>query len=300
MNTGVLLVTLGGPRTRDEVPVFIRRFTGRDLPPPVMQEIVHRYDLIGGRSPLDPITEEQAAALQSQLGAEFLCSAAFRHSEPSLEVQIDAMRGFGVKRLVLLMASPFFSSVTTGGYIAHAKAHLAGAGWDADFLFVHGWCDSPFFLSAWAEKIHGELLDPGATYLFSAHSVPARLSAEPYVAQIERTAAGIAARLELDHWALGWQSVPAGAREPWVGPTVEEVMDGLAQKGVRKVVQVPIGFTADHIETLYDLDILHRQHAEQRGLEWHRVFSLNSYPPFIRALVQIVDDALARPERHRA
>lgn len=299
MTTGVLLVTLGGPRTRDEVPLFLRRFTGRELPPPVMQDATHRYDLIGGRSPLGPITEGQAAALEEQLGDGFFCAAAFRHSEPSLEAQIDAMRGRGVKTLVLLVTSPFYASVTTGGYFAHARTHLAGAGWPADFLFVHSWCDNPFFLSAWADKIHEEWFDPAATYLFSAHSLPARLEAEPYKAQVERTAADIARRLGLARWALGWQSVPTGAREPWIGPTVEEVMEGLFAKGARKVVQVPIGFTADHIESLYDIDILHRQHAEALGLEWHRVFSLNAYPPFIRALAQVVDEALAHPERHR-
>jgi ferrochelatase len=300
MNAGVLLVSLGGPRTRGEVPVFLRKFTGRELPPAVMQEISARYDLIGGRSPLDPITEEQAAALQGQLGEGFRCAAAFRHSEPSIERQIDAMRGFGVTTLVFLVVSPYYASVTTGNHLSHAKAHLAQAGWDCDFLFVHSWCDSPFFLSAWADKISAEGLDPGATYLFSAHSLPARLSDEPYRAQIERTADAIAARLSLPHWALGWQSVPTGAREPWIGPQVEEVMDRLRAEGVRKVVQVPIGFTADHIESLYDLDILHRQHAEKIGLEWHRVFSLNAYPPFVRALAQVVDDAIAHPERHRS
>ena len=300
MNTGVLLVTLGGPRTRGEVPLFLRKFTGRELPPPVLQEVAHRYELIGGRSPLDAITEEQATALHTQLGDGFLCAAAFRHSEPSIEAQIHAMRDFGVTRLVFLVTSPFHASVTTGTYLAHAKAVLAGAGWDADFLFVHSWHDNPFFLSAWAEKIAGERLDPGATYLFSAHSLPGRLGGEPYRAQIEAAAAAIAARLSLNYWTLGWQSVPAGAREPWIGPQVEEVLDVLARQRVRNVIQVPVGFTADHIETLYDIDILHREHAEKLGLEWRRIFSLNAYPPFVRALAQIVDDALGHPEKHRA
>ena len=263
MTTGVLLVTLGGPRTRDEVPVFLRKFAGRELPPPVMQEVLHRYDLIGGRSPLDPITE--AGGRPRSAGADFLGAAS--GTRASIEAQIDAMRGFGVKKLVLLVTSPFFASVTTGGYLAQARTHLAGAGWDAEYLFVHSWCDSPFFLSAWADKIHEERVDHAATYLFSAHSLPSRLEAEPYKAQVGRTAADIAARLGLARWALGWQSVPTGAREPWIGPSVEEAMDGLKARGVRKVVQFPIGFTADHIESLYDVDILPRQHAQSLGLE---------------------------------
>ena len=299
MNTGVLLVTLGGPRNRDEIPVFLKKFTGRDLPPPVLNDIAHRYDLIGSRSPLCPITEEQAVALQSQLGNGFRCSAAFRHSEPSITAQIDAMHRSGVGRLVFLGTSPFFAAVTTGDYLAHAKAALVNAGWDVEHLFVHSWHDSPFFLSAWADKIAAESFDPGATYLFSAHSLPVQLEAEPYKAQIERTTAAIATRLGLIRWTLGWQSVPSGAQEPWIGPQVEEVLDKLAKKGVKKVVQVPVGFTADHIETLYDIDIIHRGHAENLGIEWNRISSLNSYPPFIRALTQVVDRALAHPGRHR-
>ncbi len=117
-STGVLLVTLGGPRTRDEVPRFLERFLGRALPPPALRAAVERYDRIGGCSPLDAITERQAAALEELLGDGTLCRAAFRHSEPSIEAQLAALRGRGITRLVLLVASPFFASVTTGNYLA--------------------------------------------------------------------------------------------------------------------------------------------------------------------------------------
>jgi ferrochelatase len=298
--TGVLLVTLGGPRTRDEVPVFLERFIGRELSPPALRAVVERYERIGGCSPLDTITERQAAALEGLLDDGTLCRAAFRHSDPSIEAQIAALRDIGVGRLVLLVLSPFFASVTTGNYLAHAKQVLADSGWGVEVLFVHSWHAEPLFVTAWSERIAREAFLADPRWLFSAHSLPERLAAEPYRGQIETACAAIASRLSLGRWTLGWQSVPGGAREPWFGPTVEEVLDGLARDDVAKpVVQVPVGFTADHIETLYDIDVLHREHAAKLGLPWRRVSSLNDGPAFIRALAQVLAGALVRPERHR-
>jgi ferrochelatase len=298
--TGVLLVTLGGPRTRDEVPVFLKRFTGRDLPPPALRAVVERYDRIGGCSPLDTITERQAAALETLLDDGTVCRAAFRHSDPSIAMQLAALRELGVKRLVLLVTSPFFASVTTGNYLAHAKQVLAESGWGVEALFVHSWHAEPLFVAAWSERIAREALLADARWIFSAHSLPERLAAEPYRGQIEAACAAIASRLSLDRWTLGWQSVPGGAREPWLGPAVEEVLDGLARDdAARPVVQVPVGFTADHIETLYDIDVLHREHAAKLGLPWRRISSLNADPSFIRMLAQVLAGALAHPERHR-
>jgi ferrochelatase len=298
--TGVLLVTLGGPRTRDEVPLFLRRFIGREPPPPALESAVERYDLIGGHSPLDEITERQAAALEAQLGPGFACRAAFRHSEPSIEAQLEAMRGAGVERLVFFLASPFFASVTTGNYLEHAKKVLGESGWGVDVLWLHSWYDDPQFASAWTDRIAQERPEPSATYLFSAHSLPERLSSEPYRGQIASACSAVAAHLGLEQWQLGWQSVPGGAREPWIGPQVEELLDGFARQGVSQVVQVPIGFTADHVETLYDVDIAHRAHAQKLGLSWRRVSSLNDAPAFIRALAHVLGEALAAPERHKA
>ncbi|MBI5526972.1 MAG: ferrochelatase [Deltaproteobacteria bacterium] len=303
MKTGVLLVTLGGPRERGEIPAFVRNMTGRELPPPPLKAITAHYDEIGGRSPLCDITEAQSASLQETLGEGFVCRAAFRHAKPSIEDGIDEIVETGALRLVFLSMSPFWSSFTTGDQIDTARAHLFSLQPEACSLKpvvfpVHSWCDNPFFLAAWAQAIQEDSggIARDEVVLFSVHSLPERLSEEPYREQIERTAGAVAARLSLREWSLGWQSIPASAREPWIGPSVEEVMEHLAKEGARKVVQVPLGFTADHIETLYDIDIAHRSHAKEIGIEWRRVPSLNVYPPFIRALAQIVDEALARPE----
>ncbi len=288
MKTGIILLTLGGPRHLEEIPEFIKRFTGRDLPAPVLKAITERYRLIGGFSPLAGITEAQAAKLQALLGAGYLCRPAFRYSPPFIEEAIESMAAAGVGRLLFLLLSPFYTSVTTGNYIERAKASLEKTALSIPVRFIHSWYRAPLFLDSWVEKINNESFAAEAYYLFSAHSLPLKYAEEPYRKQIEETVAMVARRAGLRNYALGWQSIPAGVPEPWLTPTVEEIIDGIAAAGFRSVVQVPIGFTADHIETLYDIDITHRQYALKKGLAFRRLSSLNDGPTFMAALKEIV------------
>ncbi len=118
-----------------------------------------------------------------------------------------------------------------------------------------------------------------------------RYAGEPYRQQIEETVALVASRAGIGNHALGWQSIPTNAAEPWMTPTVEERIDAIAAAGFKRLVQVPIGFTADHIETLYDIDITHRQYALGKGLSFRRIPSLNAGAAFIKALKEIVTKA---------
>ena len=157
--------------------------------------------------------------------------------------------------------------------------------------FIHSWYKEPLFIESWVEAIRGDSFDQGAFYLFSAHSLPMRFSGEPYRQQIEEAVALVAAQAGIGNRALGWQSIPTNAAEPWMTPTVEEQIDAIAVAGFKRLVQVPIGFTADHIETLYDIDITHRRYAQAKGLSIRRIPSLNAGAPFIRALREIVTKA---------
>lgn len=287
MTTAVVLVSLGGPRSLEEVPSFVRRLVGRELPEPALQAAVERYRLIGGSSPLTAITEAQARALQEALGGGFSCRAAFRHTEPFLG-DVLAQSAADAERICLLPLSPFYTSVTVGEFIGEARKVIAACGLAVAVDYLHSWYREPLFIEAWVEQIRSFGLEEGAFYLFSAHSLPRRLAEEPYARQIEETVELVAAGAGLADYSLGWQSIPAGAREPWLVPTVEERIAEAAAAGFGKLVQVPIGFTADHIETLYDIDICHSRFARQKGLSYRRVPSLNAAGPFIRALRRIV------------
>ena len=288
MKTGVILVTLGGPRRPEEIPEFLQRFMGRTLSPPAQRAAVERYGRIGGFSSLVRITEAQSEALQEALGPEYLCRPAFRYSDPSIGEVLDRIAKDGAARIRVLCLSPFFASVTTGNYIAAAREHLERNPAAVPVDFLHSWHREPLFIESWAEQIRRQGLDDGAFYLFSAHSLPLRLAGEPYGGQIEETVERVAAAAGVVHQALGWQSIPPGAAEPWMTPTVEERIAAAAAAGFERIVQVPIGFTADHLETLYDIDILHRRCAEGQGLSFRRIPSLNAETSFIRALKAIV------------
>ena len=288
MKTGVILVTLGGPRSLEEVPEFIKRFIGRDLPPSALQAVIERYRQIGGFSPLCRITEEQAGALNASLGGGYICVPAFRYSRPFIPDTLESMAAAGPARILVLFLSPFFTSVTTGNYIDVANDYLEKHPLPMPVDFIHSWHKGPLFIESWVEQIRANSCDEQAFYLFSAHSLPMRYAGEPYRQQIEETVALVASRVGIGNWALGWQSIPMNAAEPWITPTVEEQIDSIATAGFKRLVQVPIGFTADHIETLYDIDITHRQYALGKGLSFRRILSLNAGAPFIKALKAIV------------
>lgn len=288
MKTAVILVTLGGPRSPEEIPEFINRFIGRELSPPAMREVIDRYRKIGGCSPLARITGEQARALGDELGEGYCCVPAFRHTRPFIEDVLESAAASEPARILILLLSPFYTSVTTGSYIDTAKSHIARRDISIPVVFLHSWYKEPLFIESWVKQIRGDAFDERAFYLFSAHSLPLKFSGEPYRRQIEETAAAVASRSGISNHALGWQSIPGQAREPWITPTVEEKIDAIALAGFRSIIQVPIGYTADHIETLYDIDITHRQYALARGLSFRRISSLNAGKSFIRALKEVV------------
>ncbi|MHB8909908.1 MAG: ferrochelatase [Syntrophales bacterium] len=288
MKTAVILVTLGGPTSPEEIPEFITRFIGRELPAPAMNGVIGRYRQIGGSSPLVRITGEQAAALNESLGGEYLCVPAFRYSKPFIEDVLESTVAAGPARILVLLLSPFYTSVTTGSYIDVAKRHIAKKSLPLPVAFIHSWYKEPLFIETWVETIRADAFDERAFYLFSAHSLPRRYSGEPYRRQIEEAVSLVASRAGIENQALGWQSIPTNAAEPWITPTVEEQIDVAAAAGFKSLIQVPIGFTADHIETLYDIDITHRQYALAKGLSFRRIGSLNAGAPFIRALKEIV------------
>jgi ferrochelatase len=134
-----------------------------------------------------------------------------------------------------------------------------------------------------------------AAVIFTSHSIPLRYiqAGDPYRAQIEEAAGTIARKMALSRWYIAWQSKGARATEPWLEPEVETILDMIAaEKKGDFVLEVPLGFTCDHLETLYDIDIVHRRHAERLGLTFERAESLNTSPIFIKALADIVNKAV--------
>lgn len=297
MHTAVILIALGGPRNLDEVGPFMEAFMGRPAPPPVVAAVKERYQLIGGRSPLPDLVKAQAKALEKELGTGFRVYEGFRYSLPTVAESFDQAIHDGARRVIALSMSPFSTEVTTGAY--RNACNALGSG-ETCPLFIPSWHDNSLFIEAWQERIFQglkrcrEIQQLHAAVIFTSHSIPLRYiqAGDPYRMQIEETANAIARRMSLSRWYLAWQSKGARATEPWLEPEVEAVLDMIAaEKKSEFVLEVPLGFTCDHLETLYDIDIVHRRYAEGLGLNFERAESLNTSPMLIKALSDIVKRA---------
>jgi ferrochelatase len=322
---GVVLLNLGGPGSLEEVePFLVNLFSDREiieLPlgsilQPTVARLIARmrgpsvrrnYALIGGGSPQLRITRAQAGALEERLnrnGRRFRVEIAMRYSRPSADDALTALERAGVRRLVTLPLFPHWSQATTGSSWRQFDQTLAAPRWrEAGFVTsaVHGYADDAGYLDAFADTIRRALdgfrrsVRHRVVVLFSAHGLPQRLvdRGDPYVEHIEATRHGLLERLRLpNRELLAYQSRTGPVR--WIGPGTEEVIRELGHEGVRELLIVPLSFVSDHIETLYEVDILFAEVARRAGIvEYRRPESLNTHPLFINALARLVRAHLA-------
>lgn len=296
---GVLLMAYGGPNALDEVePYLLDVRGGRPPDPALVAEVRERYRLIGGRSPLLDLTQQQAAALERVLNAEgsrFRVAVGMRHWHPYIKESLAQMAAEGIRRLVAIPMAPHYSRLSVGAYIRKAEEARAELGVPLEVHYVESWNDEPLYVQALAEKVSQALrrfpteVRGQVTILFTAHSLPQRILAEgdPYQEELMETVAGVVQHLGLVNWRFAYQSAGASPG-PWLGPDVAVVLDDLAAVGQRYVLIAPIGFLCDHVEILYDIDILYRQQAERLGMQLERMESLNTSPLLIQALADLV------------
>jgi ferrochelatase len=302
--TAVLLMAYGSPDRLDQVEAYytdIRR--GNPPPPHLLEELLGRYRAIGGGSPLSRIVEEQRAAVEAELaarGTPVPVYAGMRHIEPRIGDIVQRMAADGVERFVAIALAPQRSS-NAAGYrraVDTALASIAEAGGRApEVTFVDSWHDQPRFIEALAETTREALArfdDPSRVrVMFTAHSLPARVVAEgdPYPDELARTAALVAARLGLERYDFAFQSA-GRTGEPWLGPDILDEIRRLAAEGVTELVIRPVGFVADHLEVLYDIDIEAQAVARPLGVRLERARSMNTDPTFIGGLADIAAEAL--------
>jgi len=297
-HTAVILIALGGPRRIDEVGPFMSAFMGKPAPPPLVDVVAKRYELIGGGSPLPDLVAAQTKALGRELGRGYRTYEGFRYTAPRIEEAYARAVSEGAGRVIGLSMSPYETQATTGLY---RQAFDAAGDGSIPKTFIPSWHDNSLFIRAWEERIfhglkrHREALRKNAAIIFTSHSIPIRFleSGDPYRRQIEETAHRIAQDMQLRRWYIAWQSKGVRGSEPWIEPEVETIIDMIAMEKMSPfILEVPLGFTCDHLETLYDINIVHRNHAESNGLIFERAESLNSSRLFIEALADIVRKAM--------
>lgn len=289
----VLLAGFGGPESLDQVPGFVESVLGRVPPEHVIPSVIGRYEAIGGGSPLPATTRRQAVLVAEELSRRGLGAdvhVGMLHARPTIEEAAEQIRADGVEELVVISLAPYRCEVSTDAYEAAVESAFEGS--PVRLLFGPDWNLALSYVDALADMLAGALerAPAGTPVVFAAHSLPMRMieQGDPYADQLADTAGAVAARLGLDNWHLAYQSVSAAAREPWLGPSVEAVMEQLAADGSNAVLVDPIGFISDHVETLYDNDVEHRAAASSLGLEFHRCRCLNDHPGLIAALADLV------------
>jgi ferrochelatase len=299
----VLLVAFGGPERPEDIRPFLDEvLRGRPVPRERYEEVVHHYERIGGRSPLNELTFRQARGLADLLAAEgprLPVYVGMRNWTPWIADTLATMARDGVRRAVTLLLAAHRTEASWERYQAALDGGRKRAGAGAPALTYAGrWFDHPDFVAANVARVREAYATApaDAALVFTAHSIPRAMAEQsPYVGELETSCRLVAAALGRPY-VLAYQSRSGGPRDPWLEPDVNDCLRELAARGVRHVVVSPIGFVCDHVEVLYDLDVEACATAAALGLGFTRAAAPNDHPAFVRMLAQVVRARVASPE----
>jgi ferrochelatase len=296
----------GSADSVSELDAFYTHIRGGRRPSPAqLADLQRRYEAIGGMSPLRQITERQRVAVEAELGLRGMgvpVFAAMKHAPPFIDDVVAGMIDQGIHRIVGLVLAPHFSTLSVAAYARQLEAAARGSRDPVVACeMVQSWHTEPRLIAA-LSKVAAEALEASAGQphlVFTAHSLPEKILAnsDPYAAQLLETSGLVAQALSLPQgsWSFAYQSA-AVTSEPWLGPDLCEHLGRLSAAGMRDVVVCPIGFVADHLEILYDIDIEAQQAAAALGIRLIRARSMNDDPLFIGAIAEIVARTLSSME----
>ena len=301
-SVGVLVMAYGGPDALSDVePYLLDVRSHRPTPAHVVEEVRSRYAAIGGRSPILERTRAQARALGEALrarGRALPVAVGMRHWQPRIAAGLDELRAQGVGGVVGLVMAPHYSRMSVELYFQKVLEDRRGLA----FVGIRDWHLLPGYVAAVADRVRDALArfpaDERAAVpvIFSAHSLPQRLveMGDPYPQQLLESTQAVAARLGngLRHH-FAFQSA-ALTPDPWMGPDVGTVLTQLADAGERNVVVAPIGFTCEHVEVLYDLDVELRRQANTLGVHLERAGMVNDDALMMSGLADLVLEAAKR------
>jgi protoporphyrin/coproporphyrin ferrochelatase len=298
MTTGVLLMAYGSPDTLDDVAPYLRDIrAGRAVSDAAVEELTGRYAQIGVPSPLLATTRAQARALSGALGEGFTVAVGMKHWQPWIVDGVRELSAASVDRIVGIAAAPHYATISIDGYAARVEAAIESTCAGIPFRMVRQWYDQPAFISLVARNIAAALEGwptRGTKIFFSAHSLPARIieQGDPYRDQLVASSEAVIARAGRDlEWESTFQSASATG-EPWLGPDLLERIDAHADAGGERALVVPIGFVADHLEILFDIDVQAAERAAARGVELRRVRSPNADPALAEAMAAAIRGVL--------
>lgn len=306
----LLLLGFGGPTRPEEIRPFLAHvLRGRPVPASRLEEVAHHYEVIGGRSPINELTERQRAALETELRARGIhvpVALGMRHAQPFVADVLRELVEAGARRLRVVIMAAFHDSATVERYAAAVSDAAAQLSTPLELRYCEGVSASAGFVRANAEHIRaayarlpegggygaasGSPVHGAAELIFTAHSVPTPVGEQSgYIRLFEAAAAQTAAELGIASYRLAYQSRSGAPRDPWLEPDICSVIRDAAARGQRALVVAPIGFVCDHVEVLYDLDVEAAQVAAALGVTLSRASTVNDHPAYIQALA---DEAL--------
>jgi protoporphyrin/coproporphyrin ferrochelatase len=299
----VMLIGFGGPTAPSEVRPFLDRvLQGRPVPRDRYEEVVHHYELLGGRSPYNDLTMRQARALREALrrdGIDVPVEIGMRNTPPFIDDALRELATRGARRAFGFVLAAHRCEASWERYQSNLNEARARVGPSAPQIeYAQEWYNHPQFVSAAADRVRDALarLLPSerepAELIFTAHSIPVAMAARaPYVAQIRESAQMVAAAVGASNWCIAYQSRSGSPRDPWLEPDINDVIREL---GGRTAVIVPIGFLCDHVEVLYDLDIEAARVAREAGVTMVRAATVSDHPQFIEMMAALARERLLR------
>lgn len=311
---GVLLISFGGPEGMNEIRPFLRNvLRGRRIPESRIDAVAKHYEMFRGVSPLRSITEKQSHGLATRLRAEGVDLPVFigmRNWHPFLNDTLEEMGKSGIKRAFAIILAAHHSYSSCGQYrrnVADAQSALnVGEGADLELIYAPNWHLHPGFIAANVQQIGLAVKTlpqerrHEAALIFTAHSIPISMAKEcRYEAELQESAVAIADRLGVDNWHLVYQSRSGRPGDPWLEPDICDFLSDRAKEGLQAAILCPLGFVADHIEVLYDLDYEAKHVSKTLGVALVRSSAVNDHPDFIGMLSDLTLRAYANGSRSR-
>lgn len=291
----VVLLGFGGPECLDDVAPFLKNVTGRDLHEEQVKAAVERYRLIGGSSPFCSTSESQAGFVQTVLRQQYADLKVYlglRYWNPLTSETIENVMKDKPEKIVLLCLTPYKSDITAQEYINTAIKEIRRYDKVVHVIEIVSWNKEPALIEGFAAALRTVLEQVKAPVIFTAHSLPQKAidDGDPYAGEVVETVRLTAAAAGLIDYRVAWQSESRGGGE-WLKPTVAEAIQEVKALGASEVIIMPIGFITDHMETLYDLDIVLKKQASEIGLAMERVSCLNDSPAVIEAMAAAISRA---------
>ena len=303
---GILLLAHGAPDNVNDIPRYIKNIRGGKEPDPkIVKAITDHYNLIGGKSPLEPIARGQAAGLQKLLNQQksghFRVYVGMRNWAPYIDDAVAKAYSDGMEKLIAVCLAPQYSRFSTELYMKAFREAVSKSNGDLNKVnFISTWADNYYLAEAFAQRFEQaskNLVKKGKSdfyTIFTVHSIPASSLeyGDPYVEEFNKTVKAIVDLVKPRKWLQCYQSagyIPV----PWLEPSVEMALDKIARKGKKTVLLMPVGFLCDHIEILYDIDIEYIKYADEKNLHLVRTKSLNATSKLIQALASVILGSLS-------